>query len=231
MIEVIPAVMPYSVIELEDAVAEVKGLVPIVQIDVMDGIFVPAKNWPYVPRGAEEFAHFQNEAEGLPFWDEVDYEVDLMVRNPESVVDAWVRAGVSRLIIHVESTQNLEAVFLDLEAKYGSDVVGVPEIGLAINTTTSIDTLAPFLDKVGFVQCMGIAEIGKQGEPFDERVLGQLSSLRAKAPNLILSVDGGVNFDSAPKLIAAGATRLVSGSTIFESEDVEEAIEQLKALA
>ena len=77
---------------------------------------------------------------------------------------------------------------------------------------------------------MGIAKIGYQGQPFDSRVVAKIEDLRERYPDVTISVDGGVNFESAPKLIAAGVTRLVSGSTILNSKNIEETIYQLKSL-
>lgn len=77
---------------------------------------------------------------------------------------------------------------------------------------------------------MGIATIGRQGEPFDERVIEKIKSIRAKYPDMVISIDGGVSFDTAPELIEAGATRLVAGSAIFENPNPHGAIQELKSL-
>ena len=104
------------------------------------------------------------------------------------------------------------------------------QIGVAINTTTSVELLKPLISHIDFVQCMGIEKIGFQGEPFDERAIDQVKSLRKDFPELIISVDGGVNLDSASELIKAGANRLVAGSAIFQSFDIDEAIVELESL-
>ncbi|OHA46001.1 MAG: hypothetical protein A2541_00465 [Candidatus Taylorbacteria bacterium RIFOXYD2_FULL_36_9] len=80
---------------------------------------------------------------------------------------------------------------------------------------------------VDFVQFMGIDNIGFQDQEFDDRVLEKVSDLRSQYPNIPISVDGGVDFDNAADLISAGATKLVSGSAIFESEDIARAIHDL----
>jgi len=77
---------------------------------------------------------------------------------------------------------------------------------------------------------MGIAEIGHQGEPFDERVIEKIVDFRERFPGVIISVDGGVDVDTAPELAEAGARRLVSGSGIFEAGDVGQAIEDLRTV-
>ena len=83
---------------------------------------------------------------------------------------------------------------------------------------------------VDFVQCMGIANIGFQGEEFDERVLNQIKELRSQYKELIISVDGSVNEITAPLLVKAGANRLVIGSAVMNSYDVRETIKEFENL-
>jgi ribulose-phosphate 3-epimerase len=109
-------------------------------------------------------------------------------------------------------------------------VPSLVELGLAINTTTPISAIEPYLDRVEFIQCMGIARIGFQGEGFDERVVEHIRAIRALRPEMPISVDGAVNFETAKRLVEAGATRLVSGSAILKSNDVREAVDTFKDL-
>ena len=101
------------------------------------------------------------------------------------------------------------------------------ELGVAINIETPEKNIAPFIKNIDVIQCMGIAKIGYQGNPFDDRVLAKIKDLQGKYPRTAISVDGGVNLDTAPKLISAGATRLVAGSAIFKSKNIEKTIEGL----
>lgn len=102
------------------------------------------------------------------------------------------------------------------------------EVGIALDTTTPNEKVYPLVEKIDFVQFMGIEKIGYQGQDFDARVLEKIANLREKFKRVIISVDGSVNLETAPKLIEAGANRLVSGSAIFESNDIKKTIEQLK---
>jgi ribulose-phosphate 3-epimerase len=106
----------------------------------------------------------------------------------------------------------------------------VTEIGIAVGTNTSIEKVFPLVNSVDFIQCMGIENIGFQGQDFDERVLGQIRKLKAEFPDLIISVDGSVTLETAPKLIEAGATRLVIGSAIFNTDDIISRVENFSAL-
>jgi len=104
----------------------------------------------------------------------------------------------------------------------------VTEIGVAINTSTPIDKIFPLISLLDFVQVMGIERIGFQGEEFDERCLEHVKNLRAKYSDLVIAVDGGVDMGTAELLRNAGADRLVSGSAVFDSEDIIGSIAELK---
>lgn len=234
MIEIIPAIMPDSQEDLVEKVTRVRGYVPLVQIDIMDGVFVKSKSWPYTTGGVkrdEYFLALVNQDEGLPFWDDLDYEIDLMINEPEKHIDEWLPLGASRLIFHIESIKDAEAFWNHDIWKEGARDIGgtkVVEVGLAINPNTSLDAIIPYISRIDFVQCMGIGKIGYQGQEFDERVLEQVNQLRVKFPNLPISVDGGVSSETIPLLRGAGANRMVSGSAIFRSNDTKATIKSLK---
>ncbi len=230
--------MPKSYEDLVEKVGLFVGVVPFVQLDIMDGKFVPERTWPY-PLGREpHFDAIVAEEEGMPAWEDIDFEVDLMIESPELAVPKWVSAGVRRIIVHVESIDPVRADGrirptsngASFEAIRASVPTGLIELGLAINTTTPVSALELYLDRIDFVQCMGIAKIGFQGEVFDERVLEHIRAIRVLRPEMPISIDGSVNFETAERLVDAGATRLVSGSAILESEDIVSAIDELKNL-
>lgn len=235
MVEIIPAVMPQTLDELREHAIRAAPFVPLIQIDVMDGKFVSGKSWPY-GGGEKELGAMAEKRSRivLPEGKNLDYEVDLMVKNPEEVIEDWMHLQVRRIIVHIEATEKMENIINDIAAHVTlatSERAEVVALGIALNIGTPTEKIEPYLDQIEFIQCMGIANIGKQGEPFDERVLKTISTLRNMHPELIISVDGGVNFDSAPLLIEAGVNRLVSGSAIWESENIEEAIQRFKDLA
>jgi ribulose-phosphate 3-epimerase len=141
-------------------------------------------------------------------------------------VEKFVGIGGARIIIHYESAEK-EKVW---EAARKVQAM-VTEVGIAIDSTTPNEVLSEFLADerpVDFVQFMGIAKIGYQGQPFDERVIGKIKALRAKYSDIIISVDGSVNFETAPLLIKAGANRLAAGSAVFGSGDARESIRELE---
>jgi ribulose-phosphate 3-epimerase len=238
MVEVTPAILEADLESLRGRMAQISGLSSTVQIDICDGKFVGNKTWPYVKGGMEEFARITAEDEGFPFWDSLDFEIDLMVRHPESIIEDWIKAGAKSIVLHIESAPNILEIIEKLREEYGTakdEAFGL-QIGIALGVNAPNEEVFEILNMVDedgdsivdFVQFMGIEQVGFQGQEFDERVLEKISDLRNLYPNIQISVDGGVNLDNAADLISAGATRLVSGSAIFESDDIAEAIDNLK---
>jgi len=220
-IEIIPAILPKDFAEIDDKVSLVQGSVKTVQIDICDGQFVTNATWPY-KKHDDTFDKLLKEEVGLPFWENVNYEFDLMINRAEEVVEQWVIAGASRIVLHIEMKGDLAGAI--------SKIKDSVEIGLAINIETPIDIIEQYKDDIKFIQLMGIDNIGFQGQKFDEKVIVKIKELKVKYPDLIVSVDGGVSLESAPLLIEAGANRLIVGSAIFNSDNVFEAVQDFKKL-
>lgn len=234
MSEIIPAIIPKSFSDLNEKLSLVKGFAPLVQIDVLDGKFTSQRSWPYIFSPDPDFVKIIREEEGFPFSDNFEFEIDLMVADPESHFQEWISAGARRLIPHIESFENSDSAACTVkrfkEQFTSVDSILALEIGMAINIETPNESLDPLILDVDFVQCMGIQDIGSQGQPFNDRVLEKVKELHSKYPDLTISIDGGVNADSIPLLVEAGAKRFVVGSAIFGSDDIPATIEELKNL-
>jgi ribulose-phosphate 3-epimerase len=222
--EIVPAIIPEDFDDLKFHLGLVKNLVQTVQIDVLDGIYTPRPSWPYAG-GGNDFQNIINQEEGFPFWENLNFEVDMMVLHPEEKYEDWIRAGASRIIFHLESLTQKDP---SLIAKIKSE--NTLEVGIATKPSTDFRELEDFLPVVDFVQFMGIEKIGFQGQEFDERVLPKIEELREKYPDMTIAVDGSVNFETAKRLVDAGANRLVSGSAIFGAEDISDAIKEMQNL-
>jgi len=228
MTEVTPAVLAEDFSELTEKLSKFVSISRLVQIDICDGKFVPSVSWPMGRKDEYSVQAILDEEEGMPYWEQLDYEFDLMVFNAHKQFDFFTKLGAKRIIFHLEAeTEKDFKEFLESLDPYFKDNI---DIGIAINTTTDISKLEPFINFVDFVQCMGIEKIGFQGEPFDERVLEQIKKLRNKYPELKISVDGSVNENTAPLLVEAGVNRLVIGSALTQSYDIEETIEEFENL-
>lgn len=224
MIEIIPAILPHDFREVEDKASQVASLVSRVQVDIVDGVFAPQKTWPFT-NDHGEFVSLVKEERGLPQWESLSYEIDMMVADPARLFDEWVAVGASALIVHRESLSKgaLDDIFLRSEER-------TIDIGIALKPKTDIADIEAWIEKAAFIQCMGSNTIGQQGTALDESVYEKISDIHARFPQVTISVDIGVNRMTAPKLIASGATKLVSGSAIFGSESVRESIDWFQLL-
>ena len=232
MTEVTGAILAKDFNDLREKLSRFSGIAKIVQIDVCDGKFVPSTSWPLdksvMGKHDPYLEKILEEEEGLPFWDKLDFEFDLMILNAISQFDFFVKLGAKKVIFHLEAeNENELKEFLESMDPYLKDNI---EIGLALNNDTDINKLDKFINSIDFIQCMGIKHIGFQGEPFDENVLTQIKNIRKKYPEIKISIDGGVNESSAPLLIEAGVDRLVIGSALLKSYDIAETIREFENL-
>ncbi len=239
MAEIVPAILEKTYEDLKNKIALVRGITPIAQVDICDGVFVPTVNWPFLSKADNEdflsnkfdqhFIRILNEEEGLPFWEDIDFELDLMVANAVKDFDVYTKLGARRLIFHVESVGNLEDFrdFLEGIDSYTRDVI---EIGVALKPSTPLEQIFPLISSIDFVQCMGNDKIAHKGVPLDEKVYEKVEALREKYPDLPIAVDIGINEETAPKLIEAGATKLVVGSAIFNTDDIIGTVEKFREL-
>jgi len=225
---IVPAILPTSREDLEGKLALLNGLVDSVQVDIVDGKFAGPATWPYV-NGNGELAERLEDGEVLPYLGSIRYEIDLMVEDVEEVTGLWIAAGAQRLVIHAESTEHLPEIINELEVRYGHSkdfAPGLLSLGLSINNDSDLSQLEPHVDKADYVQFMGIASIGKQGQPFDPRVLEKVRAFRNKYPNLTIQVDGAVSLETAPLLLDAGVDRLVIGSDLWRARDLKEQLKR-----
>lgn len=209
--------------DISEHAEKISDFVSYVQLDLMDGEFVEAKSWPFFPKDKLSVEELLNGKIKLPFSDKLKYEFDLMVRTPENDLQKFVKLGASRLIIHANSIGNREVFEKEIE-KIDA------EWGIAFLATDNLSNWKEVIEKADFVQLMGIENIGYQGQDFDPRVLDQVSRIKQIKPNAIISVDGGINLDTAHELAAIGVTRVVSGSVVFGANNPGVLIEDFKQI-
>lgn len=212
MAEVIPAIIPENFSHLHDEVEKVKNFVQLVQIDIADGQFVKNRTWPYVG-DAGEFEKMLKEEMGLPFWEDVDYEFHLMIENAEQSLENWIKIGASGIVAQVEVVKDMEMI---------SELCKANEValGLSIKPRTNISEIVKHIDKIDFIQCMGSNDLGHHGAYLDETVFEKIKNLRQLYPNIPIAIDIGVNKETAAHFIEAGATKLISGSAIFDDGNI-----------
>ena len=217
MAEVIPAIIPKSFDDLKRQAQIVAPFVKSAQIDIMDGKFAPEPSFPFIDNDISNLATNYSREIRLGF------ELDMMVENPEQYFDDWIKFGIGTFIIHFESTNKLDELINILKEK-GKGVA------IAFKPETSIKEIEQYVEKVDFIQVMGNDKIGFHGVSLDEKVYEIVRDLRNRFKDSIISVDIGVNFETAPKLVEAGVSKLVSGSAIYNSDNIEEAIQKLSLM-
>ncbi|MGB0925434.1 MAG: hypothetical protein ACPGTS_01855 [Minisyncoccia bacterium] len=227
-IEIIPACMPQRFDDIAGVAQSVRHNVRTIQLDLMDGKYVPEPTWPFMYETDYLLEDLKKEDNGFPLWEDVNYELDLMVQKPEDNLETWLTIGASRVIFHYASVANWQPI-KNIDPVMRNFV----EIGIAITIHDDLEQIYPLIDNqhVDFVQVMGIAQIGYMGEPFDEQSLGIIQVLREKYPDMIIAVDGGVSENTIPDLRDAGATRFVSGSGVFGHGVAGENVEYLRDIA
>ncbi|MDO8579375.1 MAG: hypothetical protein Q7R72_00695 [bacterium] len=237
MAEIIPAILPKSYEELETKLDIVRGHANVVQIDICDGVYVPNRTWPYLKNTSDKmsdqiFESIVNQEKALPHWEKIDFEFDLMVKNPYEKIPDFISAGAEKIIVHKRSVDKMELTNIIRDYGKHSSELGPfdVELGIALRPDDSADSIAEIADQIHFVQVMGISKIGFQEQNFDPRSIDLVRALTKSYPLLPISVDGGVNLDTAKLLISAGAKRLVVGSYLFNAIDFSGTLEELKAL-
>lgn len=216
--------MPKKYSELEHNVAKVKEYANLVQIDICDGEYVPTKTWPY--KDESHFADIIAENEGMPFWEEVEYELDLMIINPFEKIEEFLRLSPSRIVFHYKTI----AEYLEEFEKITLSYVGFVEFGVAFELDDDLEDARDFIETANFVQLMGIEKIGYQGQEFSPAVFEKIKFFKKKYPEKELGIDGGIKGENILALRDAGVDSLIIGSTIFASNNPQETIVNIENL-
>ncbi len=185
-----------------------------VQLDIADGKFAHWKTWNN-PEELYELRIRNNEL------GKINIEIHLMVENPLSVIDEWIKTGARRVIVHVEAIKDKRFKIEDLKNKI--------EIGLAINPNTSIENLIPYLSNFKFAQILAV-EPGLSAQKFQPQVLEKIKFLKKNYPDVMIEVDGGINLKTAKMCKDAGADILAAGSYIWDSQNPPKAFNKLQKI-
>ena len=223
---IVPAVLPSSHADLEEKLALIARIPSVsrVQIDVVDGKFAERASWPDTT--LKELRDMVERGEMLPYLDRFAYEIDLMCIDAEHMAEAWLAIGASRLTFHAESTTDLLRLLASARRRYGDFV----SFGVALNLKSDLSLIERNLGEIEYVQFMGIARIGRQGQPFDRRVLEKVRVLHLRHPEVKIQVDGGVSLDNARRLIALGVSNLIVGSALLSARDPAATLALFEAL-
>ncbi len=190
-------------VDLKKTLGQFKsGHIDYIHFDVMDGIFVP------------RFGLYPELLKTIKSLTSIPVEVHLMVQNPEPYMGVFANAGAGIISIHAEGNLHLSRSIQMIHK------LGV-KAGIVLNPATPINILDYVIDDIDLVMIMAINP-GIVGHKLIPKTYDKLKDLKVKLTsreNVMVEVDGGVTFESAPKMIEAGANMLVCGtSSIFNQE-------------
>lgn len=214
-VKLAPSILSADFSRLGEQVAEAtEAGADYIHVDVMDGHFVPN-----LTIGAPVVAAIRH-------WTNLPLDVHLMIETPESQIDQFVKAGADIISVHIEACPHIHRVVQTIKE------LGV-RVGVALNPGTPIDVLEEVLSSLDLVLVMTVNP-GFGGQTFIEAMLDKIACLRAeldkKGLATELEVDGGINADVAPRVVAAGARVLVAGAAVFNSQQtVKEAMAKIRA--
>jgi ribulose-phosphate 3-epimerase len=216
-VTIAPSILSADFATLGEAVAAVeRGGADFIHVDVMDGHFVPNLTvGPAVVRSLKRVAR-------------VPLDVHLMITDPDRYIEAFSDAGAAMMSVHVEVLPHLHRTVQAIKA------LGA-RAGVALNPSTSVTALEQIAGDVDYVLVMSV-DPGFGGQTFIPRSEAKVREVRALLDRVgntaaPIEIDGGIDLTTAPRVVAAGAQILVSGSAIFHSQDPERATRELKAAA
>ncbi len=182
-----------------------------IHLDVMDGHFVPNLTFGApVIRAVRGFT-------------EKPFDVHLMIDEPLRYVPDFIDAGADIITFHIESKSDTEKTLEAIRA-------GGAKPALSVKPGTPAEVLFPYLDKLYMVLVMTV-EPGFGGQSFMEDMMEKIRVLKARRPELLIQVDGGINPSTIRTAAKAGADVCVAGTSVFKAEDAAQAIRDLKAAA
>ena len=212
-----PSILSADYTRLGDQVREAEGAgAESLQIDVMDGHFVPNLTFgPGIVRALRPLVR-------LPL------DVHLMIDNPDSFLKPFADAGADRLIVHREACPDLADTLRSIHD------LGM-QAGVALSPDTDARALADILGQADVIQVMTVYP-GFGGQKFLPSQLEKISRLRemlaAIGKDVPVAVDGGIDGETAPRVVAAGARVLVAGSAIYNTRGtVADNVAALRAAA
>ncbi len=215
-IQISPSILSADFSQLGNEIKRLEeGGADMIHVDVMDGHFVPNLTiGPPVIKALKKHTS-------------MIFDVHLMISPVHEYIEAYSNAGADIITIHPEATNDLKLSILKIKELK-------KKVGISLNPKTKVDTILKHLEQIDLVLVMSVNP-GFGGQKFMPEVLSKIKDLKKiqkeKNINFDIEIDGGINFDNSKTAINAGANILVSGTTIFKSNngDIKKNIELLRS--
>ena len=214
-IQISPSILSADFSQLGNEIRRLEnGGADMIHVDVMDGHFVP--NLTIGPPVIKSLKKHSS----------ILFDVHLMISPVHKYIEAYSNAGADIITIHPEATDNLKSSILKIKSLN-------KKVGVSLNPETKIDTIIKYLNEIDLVLIMSVNP-GFGGQKFMPEVLNKVKQLKEIQSwdnmNFDIEIDGGINFDNCQSAIEAGANILVSGTTVFKSNngDIKKNINLLK---
>jgi len=208
-VRVVPAILTDSPQELDKLLRQAETFTDFVQLDVMDGKFVPSQSV-----NAEHIAALHTN---------LNWEVHLMVLNPENQLESFKKAGAQKAVFHYEATHTPKEVISRARD------IGIA-VGLAVNPETKLSSILPLADEVDSVLFLSVTP-GFYGSKYIPEVIDKVAAFHKARPKIEIGVDGGVKESNIVDIARAGASVIYVGSAISLQPDPAESYRRLLKMA
>ena len=202
--KIVPAILTDKPEDLKLMLAQAEAFTDFVQIDFMDGSFVPSQSI-----APEDLAGIKMS---------IDWESHLMVKDPIDYLSSLNKNGLKRIIFHWKASARPESVVSAIRD------LGL-QVGLAINPETPVSQFEGLVNKIDSVLFLSVHP-GFYGSPFIAEVLEKIREFRSHFPSTVIGIDGGISLENIQRVKSSGVDYACVGSRIFRHNDPRKSYEE-----